>query len=115
MKARILLMDREKKRQASARALKVSGVALALAALLLLAPFVLAQSGAAYDLSWWTVDGGGGSGAGGGYTLMGTAGQPDAGGLSSNGYTLNGGFWVGESREGGGAGRVYLPIVLRDR
>ncbi len=54
----------------------------------------LAQSGG-YDLSWWTVDGGGGSLSSGGYTLSGTAGQPDAGVLEGSGYTLTGGFWSG--------------------
>jgi len=48
--------------------------------------------------------------SGGGYTLGGTVGQPDAGVLSGGGYTLAGGFW-------GGAAvpyRVYLPLVLRN-
>ena len=50
-----------------------------LAALLLLASVALAQSGGSYDLSWWTVDGGGATfNTGGGYSLGGTAGQPDA-------------------------------------
>lgn len=54
----------------------------------------LAQSDGGYDLSWWTVDGGGGALSGGGYLLEGAAGQPDAGDpLSGGGYTLTGGFW----------------------
>ena len=32
-----------------------------------------------YSVSWYTFDGGGGTSAGGDYTLMGTIGQPDAG------------------------------------
>jgi len=67
-----------------------------------------------YDLSWWTVDGGGGtSAAAGSYTLDGTAGQPDPGPVLSGGdYNLEGGFW------GGGVSGVswytiYLPLVLR--
>ena len=60
-----------------------------------------------YSLSWWTVDGGGGTLAiEGGYSLSGTAGQPDAGVLAGNNYTLSGGFWVGAIY------RVYLPVVL---
>ena len=44
-----------------------------------------------YDLSWWTVDGGGTTlSTGEGYTLGGTAGQPDAGVLTGEGYTLAG-------------------------
>jgi len=86
--------------------------AVVLAAFLLLASIALAQSGGGYDLSWNTVDGGGTTfNAGGDYTLGGTAGQPDAGLLSGEGYTLGGGFW------GGGAVaqyRIYLPLVLRN-
>jgi hypothetical protein len=105
--------------------------------LLLLALTALARSGSepsvsvgpGYDLSWWTVDGGGvtfstGAAAatpgGTGYALSGTAGQPDAGLLTSGGepdgsgtgYALGGGFW--------GVGAlaiehdIYLPLIVRD-
>ena len=80
--------------------------------LLLLAPVARAQSGGGYDLTWNTVDGGGATWSeGGGYSLGGTVGQPDAGVLSGGGYTLAGGFWPG-----GAAARygVYLPLVLRN-
>jgi hypothetical protein len=101
--------------------LKAGKVILALAALLLLASIgilqaqgtALAQSGDGYDLSWWTVDGGGES-SGGSYTLGGTAGQPDAGELAGGSYILGGGIWGGgevtvppETR------RIYLPLILR--
>ncbi len=70
-------------------------------------------AGSGYDLSWWSVDGGGGTfSTGGGYSLGGTVGQPDAGVLSASSYTLGEGFWHG----GAGAGavyRIYLPVVLR--
>jgi hypothetical protein len=57
---------------------------------------VLAETSATYDLSWWTVDGGGITDkTSGSYTLSGTAGQPDAGSLSSGAYNLAGGFWAG--------------------
>jgi len=68
---------------------------------LLIAFVVLAQDGGGYDLSWWTVDGGGGhAGAGspGQYALDATIGQPDAGVWQGGGYTLVGGFW-GSSAE----------------
>ena len=55
----------------------------------------LAQSGGDYDLDWWTVDGGGGESAGGGFSLSGSAGQPDAGALSGSDFELTGGFWHG--------------------
>ncbi len=55
------------------------------------------QSGGGYDLSWNTLDGGGGTSAGGGFTLTGTVGQHDAGtsALTGGNYELNGGFWFG--------------------
>jgi hypothetical protein len=55
-----------------------------------------AWAGPQYAISWSTIDGGGGTSAGGGYTLSGTIGQPDASGPLSGGvYTLTGGFWAG--------------------
>ncbi len=64
---------------------------------LLAASVALAQGGGGYDLSWWTVDGGGEEVSGGGFTLNGTAGQPDAhNALSGGGFTLTGGFWAPE-------------------
>ncbi len=53
-----------------------------------------AQFGGGYELTWFTVDGGGEASAGEGYALSGTAGQPDAGALSGGGFELSGGFWV---------------------
>jgi hypothetical protein len=81
----------------------------------LLAGVVLAQSPEqTYDLSWWTVDGGGGtSAAAGNYTLDGTAGQPDPGPvLSGEGYNLEGGFWGG-GVSGVAMFNIYLPLVQR--
>jgi len=66
-------------------------VGAVLLALLLVSGVVLAAGG--YDLSWHTVDGGGGTSSGGTYILRGTAGQPDAGTLSGGTYSLAGGFW----------------------
>lgn len=66
---------------------------------------------AGYQLTWWTVDGGGHTRlSGGDYTLGGTAGQPDAGLLAGPGYMLVGGFWAGASSER----TVFLPLVVRD-
>ena len=51
-----------------------------------------------YDLAWNTLDGGGFMGStGGGYSLSGTIGQPDAAPLLMTGgsYALSGGFWQG--------------------
>lgn len=86
-------------------------VVLVAAVMVLVSGVVVAQGG--YDLSWWTVDGGGETRAasiGSGYSLGGTIGQPDAGPvMSGTGYKLVGGFWPG----GAGPYRVYLPVVLR--
>ena len=46
-----------------------------------------------YEVSWFTVDGGGGVSSGAGYSVAGTAGQPDAGMTSGGAFTLAGGFW----------------------
>jgi hypothetical protein len=66
----------------------------------------------AYDLSWHTVDGGGGGSAGGAYALGGTAGQPDAGDLLAGSYHLAGGFWA-DAPAGcadiGGAALAFSP------
>ncbi len=54
-----------------------------------------------FSIDWFTIDGGGGNSTGGGYSVSGTIGQPDAGGPMTNGvYSVIGGFWA-------------LPIVLQ--
>lgn len=53
------------------------------------------QSDGRYNLSWSTIDGGGGQSRAGPYVLTGTIGQPDAGYLGGGNYELLGGFWVG--------------------
>lgn len=84
---------------------------LALAALVSASALAAAEAG--FDLSWWTVDGGGGASAGGGYELSGTIGQPDAGPAhGGSGYELAGGFW-GEAEPAGPAPGIFLPMVAR--
>jgi hypothetical protein len=49
-----------------------------------------------YDLTWYTIDGGGATYlTGGAYSLGATAGQPDAGFMSGGSFELGGGFWYG--------------------
>ncbi len=48
-----------------------------------------------YELSWYTIDGGGGTCTGGQYVLTGTIGQPDADWSEGGDYELLGGFWPG--------------------
>lgn len=72
-----------------------------------------AQSGG-YNIDWWTVDGGGVTGhmGTGGYTLGGTAGQPDAASWQGDhGYSLSGGFWHTGAATAGQ--RIFLPLVVR--
>jgi len=46
-----------------------------------------------YEISWSTIDGGGGRSTGGDYAVVGTIGQADAGEMSGGDYQLSGGFW----------------------
>jgi hypothetical protein len=69
-----------------------------LAALVLMLTFsmpVYAQTGGSYDLSWSTIDGGGGTSASGQYIVRGTVGQPDAAYSAGGPYEVVGGFWAG--------------------
>jgi hypothetical protein len=87
-------------------------ISIGLGLLLLLSALTVAaraQSGGGYDLSWSTIDGGGGSSSGGQYALTGTIGQADAGAASGGSYTLSGGFWGGAVP----VYKVYVPLVLK--
>ena len=50
-----------------------------------------------FDLSWNTIDGGGGTSSGGTFEVTGTIGQPDASSsmLTGGTFSLSGGFWPG--------------------
>jgi hypothetical protein len=64
-------------------------------ALIIPAVLVAASPAAAqFDLSWNTVDGGGGTSSGGTFALAMTIGQPDAGSMSAGAFVLSGGFWA---------------------
>ena len=63
--------------------------------LMLLTMFVSSTVSGEYELSWYTIDGGGGRSTGGPYVLVGTIGQPDAAYSSGGNYELLGGFWPG--------------------
>ena len=47
---------------------------------------------AQFSIDWSTVDGGGGTSRGAMYCVSGTIGQPDAGGMKSENFSLVGGF-----------------------
>jgi hypothetical protein len=100
----------EKQRHTAHRAVLAVLLLLGAVALGAVAP-ALVQSGGGYDLSWWTADGGGQTfSTGGGYSLGGTIGQPDAGLLAGTGYQLDSGFWSGAPA----LYSVYLPIIVRN-
>jgi hypothetical protein len=90
------------------------GVLLVLAVCCLLLPVgLVARAQGGYDLSWWTVDGGGYTfSSASGYELGGTIGQPDAGVLAGGGYTLGGGFWRGGAMVQPPY-HIYLPLIVR--
>ena len=72
-----------------------NGIFILLTGLLLVASPALAMSGGDYEISWNTIDGGGGRSTGGDFALVGTIGQPDAGDMTGGDYQLSGGFWPG--------------------
>ena len=91
----------------------VCGILVALLLLFAGTTIATAQTGGDYSISWWTVDGGGGTShsADEQYTLKGTIGQPDVGDATGMGYAVRGGFW-------GSLGAVvreffiHLPLIL---
>jgi hypothetical protein len=92
--------------------MKLNAAFLILAALLVLAPALVsvtaAQNTSGYGLSWYTLDSGG-LGAGGGYSLTGALGQPDAGRLAGESYSLSGGFLAGTAN----LRTIYLPVISK--
>jgi hypothetical protein len=74
-----------------------------------LARLAVGQSGA-YDLSWNTTAGGGGTSAGSGFELAATIGQPGTGVQMAGGsFSLTGGFWSSP-----GASIIVPPDFDRD-
>lgn len=72
-----------------------------------------AQTGGMFDLSWNTVDGGGGtSSTGGNFSLGGTIGQPDAGVSSGGVYTVSGGFWPGAAPAAPSPTPTVEPVLV---
>ena len=92
---------------------RIIALSILVTLILITGAIVYAQSGDGYDLSWWTVSGGGVTGqtGAGGYSLGGTSGQPSAAVWAGGNYSLSGGFWVGSALEDYA---IYLPILLRN-
>lgn len=67
------------------------------------------QVDAQFDISWYTIDGGGGFSSAGNFELQGTIGQHDAGPVMTGGnFSLTGGFWAGTGDSGILLGDVNL-------
>ncbi len=57
---------------------------------------VAGHASAQIAIDWYTIDGGGGTSAGGSFVITGTIGQWDAGDAMNGGaFTVVGGFWAG--------------------
>ena len=49
--------------------------------------------GPVYEITWYTIDAGGGISSAANYEVAGTIGQPDPATLTGAGYEVSGGFW----------------------
>ncbi len=82
-------------------------VALVMIGCLLLVGALRVQAGG-YEISWWSVDNGGGAVASGAYAISGGVGQADAhASITAGAYTVVGGFWVDQPPT---AYVLYLPV-----
>jgi len=88
-------------------------IILVVALTLSVSGWALASSVGGFDLSWFSIDGGGGVSNGASYALTGTIGQPDAGALSGGVYNLAGGFWPDAISRDLDVYSIYLPVVVR--
>lgn len=89
---------------------KIIGAILIILVVSTVAGIAFASSGGSYELSWWTIDGGGGTSSGGVYEISGTIGQPDAGEMSGGDYAVSGGFW---GRFVSAVYELFLPLIMR--
>lgn len=86
---------------------------LAIVFALFIVSIAAAQSGNGFDLTWNTIDGGGGTSTGGNFEVSGTIGQAEAGTLSGGSYALVGGFWFGLDSQPNPQRLLYLPLVRK--
>ena len=68
--------------------------------------------GQSYRVDWHTIDGGGGTSSGDGYTIIGTIGQPDASTTAMTGgqYAMEGGFWAIEAVQTPGGPHLSIAV-----
>ena len=90
--------------------MKTTTILLTLLLVLFAFTIIALAANGGYEITWFTIDAGGGRSAGGDYTLNGSIGQPDADSPASGGdYTIDGGFWPGSAI----SAHIYLPLVQR--
>jgi hypothetical protein len=87
-------------------------ITILLLILLVISPTTLAALDA-FDLNWWTVDSGGGQSNGGNYSILGVAGQPDAGVVHGGDFILAGGFLSGVTAPHPPVYNILLPLVIK--
>jgi len=75
--------------------IRIASIARLAVSTILLFTLVESIANGQYEISWYTIDGGGGRSTGGQYTITGTIGQPDAAYSSGGNYEILGGFWPG--------------------
>jgi hypothetical protein len=78
----------------------------------LVASIALSARAQTYDISWFSIDGGGGTSSGGIYSVTGTIGQPDAGVLSGGNYSIVGGFWSAIAATPGSPASPQLSVSV---
>ena len=85
-------------------------IALLIASILLVA-FTVNQN---YEIDWWSLDGGGGTSSGDGFSISGIIGQQDAGPALTDGtYTAIGGYWAASLAPVQPANpKVLLPLLM---
>jgi hypothetical protein len=99
------------------RILLLAGIVLVPVALLRAQEAEPSVSAPNYDLSWWTVDGGGSTepASSQSYSLVGTIGQADAGEMRGTDYGFVGGFWaIVPAGISPADHHIYLPLVVRN-
>jgi hypothetical protein len=93
-------------------------LSICLCLILMLSPAlpVLAQEGDEdFQISWWTIVGGGGTSEEGDFSLTGIIGQPATDLLQEGDYNLIGGLLNNEAAANSdGGGNVYLPVIIRN-
>jgi hypothetical protein len=71
---------------------RIGAITLTASLILIISNIVSAQSGGTFNLVWFSIDGGAGSGTGDQFVLRGTIGQPEGEPLTGGEFTLHGGI-----------------------